>query len=157
MTALGLETLSATQLWIAAAAVLGIAELIAPGFFLIWIALAAFVTALATFALPLPFAAQCALFAVTAVASVFAGRWIVQRNPITSSDPALNDRAARMIGAIVTAVEAVDAVHGRVKVGDSVWSARGASAAAGERVRVIGVDGATLIVEAVEVVEAVRA
>ena len=70
-------------------------------------------------------------------------------NPIGSNDPALNDRAARMIGEIVTAVEPIDASHGRVKVGDGVWSARGATAAIGDRVRVVGLDGGVLIVEAV--------
>jgi membrane protein implicated in regulation of membrane protease activity len=47
----------------------------------------------------------------------------------------------------VTVVEAITNGHGRVKVGDSVWSARGVDAAIGSRVRVTGADGAVLLVE----------
>jgi membrane protein implicated in regulation of membrane protease activity len=53
-----------------------------------------------------------------------------------------------MVGRVVTVVEAVDAHAGRVRVGDSEWSARGGPAASGERVRVTGVDGNCLTVEA---------
>jgi hypothetical protein len=48
----------------------------------------------------------------------------------------------------VTVVEAVDDHNGRVRVGDSVWSARGGPAASGERVRITGIDGNCLTVEA---------
>ena len=48
----------------------------------------------------------------------------------------------------MTVVDAVDEHGGRVRVGDSEWSARGGPAAAGERVRITGVDGNCLKVEA---------
>jgi len=44
-------------------------------------------------------------------------------------------------------VEPIANGHGRVKVGDSVWNARGMDAAMGANVRVIGADGAVLLVE----------
>jgi inner membrane protein len=134
-------------LWLIVAAVLGIAELIVPGVYLIWIGLAALVTGVATLLLPLPVAAQFLLFAAMAFAAVYAGRRYLSNNPIVSDDPKLNDRGARLVGSIVTAVEPVDSAHGRVKVGDSVWSARGADAAIGDRLRVTGSDGSVLFVE----------
>ena len=134
-------------LWLIAAAVLGIAEMIVPGAFLMWIGLAALVTGVATLLLPLPEIAQFGLFAVVSIAAVYAGRRYLAANPITSVDPLLNDRAARMIGSIVTAVEPIDALQGRVKAGDSVWSARGVDAAIGERLRIVGVEGGVLVVE----------
>jgi inner membrane protein len=134
-------------LWLIAAAALGIAELLVPGVYLIWIGLAALVTGLATLVLPLPVVAQFALFAATAFAAVYAGRRYLKENPIVSDDPKLNDRGKRLVGSIVTAVEPVDSAHGRVKVGDSIWSARGADAAIGERLRVTGSDGNVLLVE----------
>jgi inner membrane protein len=136
-------------LWLIAAAVLGIAELVVPGVYLIWIGLAALITGLATLLLPLPVVAQFALFAVTAFAAVYAGRRYLLNNPIVSDDPKLNDRGARLVGSIVIVVEAVDSAHGHVKVGDSVWSARGADAAIGDRLRVTGSDGSMLFVERV--------
>jgi membrane protein implicated in regulation of membrane protease activity len=59
----------------------------------------------------------------------------------------LNDRAGRLVGKVVTVVAAVDEHNGRVRVGDSEWSARGGPAAAGERVRITGVEGNCLKVE----------
>lgn len=134
-------------LWLIAAAVLGIAELVVPGVYLIWIGLAALITGIATLVLPLPIVAQFAVFTVTAFAAVYAGRRYLVRNPIVSDDPLLNNRGARMVGAIVTAVEPVNSAYGRVKVGDSVWSARGVDAAIGDRLRVTGADGSVLLVE----------
>jgi membrane protein implicated in regulation of membrane protease activity len=136
-------------LWLIAAAALGIAEIIIPGAFLMWIGIAALITGLATLVLPLGVALQLSVFAVAAVASVFVGRNVLLRNPIVSSDPLMNDRGARLIGEIVTAVTPVDASQGRVKVGDGVWSARGATAGVGERLRVVGIERGVLIVEAV--------
>ena len=136
-------------LWLIAAAALGIAEMIVPGAFLMWIGLAALVTGVVTLLLPLPEVAQFGLFAVTSFASVFAGRRYLAANPIVSIDPMLNDRAARMIGGIVIAVEPVDALQGRVKAGDSIWSARGAEAGVGERLRIVGLEGGVLLVERV--------
>ena len=52
------------------------------------------------------------------------------------------------IGRTVTVVEAVDEHGGRVRVGDSEWTARGGPAEPGARVRITGVDGNCLNVEA---------
>jgi membrane protein implicated in regulation of membrane protease activity len=134
-------------LWLIAAAVLGIAEIIIPGAFLMWIGIAALITGLVALVLPVGVPVQLAVFAITAVASVYVGRRVLVRNPIVSDDPLLNDRGARLVGEMVTAVEPVDASQGRVKVGDGVWSARGATAAVGDRLRVIGIDGGVLLVE----------
>ena len=136
-------------LWLIAAAVLATAELVVPGVYLIWIGLAALITGLATLLLPLPVVIQFAIFAVAAFGTVYWGRRYLASNPIISDDPKLNDRSARLVGAIVTAVEPVDHAHGRVKVGDGVWSARGDTAAVGERLRVTGNEGGVLIVERV--------
>lgn len=134
-------------LWLIAAAALGIAELVVPGVYLIWIGLAALVTGIVALMLPVPAAAQFLLFAVIAFGAIWFGRRYFVRNPITSADPLLNDRPARMIGTIVTAAEPVDALQGRVKAGDSIWPARGADAQPGDRLRVVATDGPVLIVE----------
>jgi hypothetical protein len=78
---------------------------------------------------------------------VFAGKKFLQSNPIETEDAMLNDRGARLTGEIVTVVEQITNGNGRVKVGDSVWSARGADADVGARVKVMGADGAVLLVE----------
>jgi membrane protein implicated in regulation of membrane protease activity len=44
-------------------------------------------------------------------------------------------------------VQAIEHGSGRVHIGDSEWNVRGPDVAAGERVRITGTDGATLLVE----------
>lgn len=141
------ESLSAHWAWLILAAALATAEVLIPGFFLIWFALAAFITGLITLLLPVPVAVQLVLFALAAVASVYAGRRWFRLNPIETQDPKLNDRGARMVGEIVTVVEAIEAGGGRVKVGDSVWSARGPHADVGTKMRISGSEGSILRVE----------
>jgi len=133
--------------WLLAAALLALVELIAPGIFSIWIAAAAAATGLAVMAFGLPFAFQLALFALLAMAAVYAGRHWYDRNPVDSADPMLNDRTARLVGQTVTVVDAIRGGQGRVKVGDGVWTARGPDAEEGARVRVTGAEGSCLRVE----------
>jgi membrane protein implicated in regulation of membrane protease activity len=134
-------------LWMIAGALLAIAEMLVPGVFLIWIGAAAALTGVLALLLPIGVIAQFLIFAVASVAAIYAGRNYLSRNPIVSADPLLNDKSARLVGSIVTAVEPVDALQGRVKVGDGVWSARGAEAAIGDRLRVVGSEGVVLVVE----------
>jgi inner membrane protein len=133
--------------WLIAAALLATAELIVPGVFLIWIGAAALLTGLLALFLPIGWVLQVLIFAVASVGAVYAGRRYLAINPIASDDPLLNDRGKRLIGQIVTAVEPVDQLQGRVKVGDSVWSAKGDNAQPGDRLRVTGSEGSVLLVE----------
>lgn len=133
--------------WLVFAALLGIAEVLMPGVFLIWIAIAAAITGLVALTLPISLPFQLLLFAALSLLAVWAGRrWYVD-NPVPSSDPLLNDRSARLIGQSVTVVDAIIAGEGRVKIGDSVWSATGPDTPAGTRMRVAGVDGTIIRVE----------
>lgn len=130
--------------WLIAAVLLATAELVAPGFFLVWLAGAALLTGIATLALGIGFSAQVVLFAVTAVAAVYAVRRWFRANPIATSHPLLNERTAYLIGEQVMVVEPISGGEGRVRVGDGVWSARGPDAAAGAWVRIVGADGSVL-------------
>lgn len=133
--------------WLVFAALLGMAEVLIPGVFLIWVALAAAVTGLIALVLPVSVPVQLLIFALLCLASVWGGRRWYAANPVASQDPMLNDRTARLVGEIVTVVEPIDNGRGRVKVGDSVWSCRGPDAPAGTRVRVVGAEASVLNVE----------
>jgi len=134
-------------LWAIAGVLLLIAEVIAPGFFLVFIGAAAIATGLFTVLFDLGLAPQIGLFIVYAAVFVMVfKRWYGEADG-PAADPLLNDRAARLIGRSVTVVEPVDEHSGRVRVGDSEWSARGGPAAAGDRVKVTSVEGNCLIVE----------
>ncbi len=142
-----LDTISTHWFWLSLGLVLGVAEMVAPGFFLMWLGLAALIVGGLDYFFPITVAYQVAMFAILSVLTVYAGKKFLRENPIETEDAKLNDRGARLTGEIVTVVEAITNGHGRVKVGDSVWSARGVDAAIGSRVRVTGADGAVLLVE----------
>ncbi len=135
-------------LWLIGGVILLAAELIAPGFSLIFIGAAAIATGLLSVALGLPVTLQLASFAILAfVAARIGGRRFYASRYDYSADPLLNDRAARLLGKVVVVVEAIDSHGGRVRVGDSEWSARGKPAGVGERVRIVDVEGNCLKVE----------
>jgi len=145
-----LETLAthAGVLWLAAAVLLGIGELVIPGVFLVFLAIAAAITGVATLALSdLPLAAQLISFGIwTTVAVAIGKRWYGDY-PVESLDPLLNDRGARLIGEIVTVCDPIIDGAGRVRVGDGTWQAHGPDAGAGVKVRIVGVAASTLLVE----------
>jgi inner membrane protein len=141
------NTLEPHWMWLIIGVVLGTAEIVAPGFFLIWLAGAAIVTGLAALVLPISMAIQIVLFSVLSVAAVYAGRHWFAQNPIQSDDPNLNNRAARLVGEIVTVVEPIEQGIGRVKLGDGVWTAKGNDAGVGTRLRVTGLEGGAVTVE----------
>lgn len=143
-----LENLEPGWLWLIGGIVMLIAEIIAPGFFLVFIGAAAIATGAFTLLFDLGTAPQLALFALYAVIAFMVGRKVYANQNVDSTDPLLNDRSARLVGKVVTVVNTVDEHDGRVRVGDSEWSARGGPAAPGERVRITGVDGNCLRVEA---------
>lgn len=133
--------------WLILAVLFGIGEIVLPGVFLLWIAIAAALTGGITVLVGISVPVQVIVFAVLCLVATYAGRRWYTNNPVESQDPLLNDRAARLVGETVVVVEAISGGRGRVKVGDGVWSCRGADAAEGVLVRVVGVAGNDLIVE----------
>jgi inner membrane protein len=135
-------------LWLIGGVVLLIAEVIAPGFFLIFIGAAAIVTGLLAMAIGLPVAVQLGVFAILAFLSArLVGRRFYATRYDYSPDPFLNNKVGRLLGKVVVVVQPVDSHGGRVRVGDGEWSARGGPAAVGERVRIVDIEGNCLKVE----------
>lgn len=134
--------------WLILAALLAIAELLAPGIFLVFIAAGAAITGIVTLLVPgFDLVFEVFLFAAASAAAVALGRGWYRSNPVPSADPLLNDRVARLIGQVVTVVEPIAAGQGRVKVGDGEWPAHGPDAPAGAHVRITGARDGSLDVE----------
>lgn len=144
LTALDLEN---HWWWLILAVLLGIGEIMMPGVFLIWIAIAAAITAFAAMATGIGVTWQLLLFAGLCLIATWLGRRWYAANPVRSQDPLMNDRAARLVGQVVVVVEPIADGHGRVRVGDGAWTARGQDAPVGARVRITGADGTVLLVE----------
>jgi inner membrane protein len=135
--------------WMIVAVVLGAAEILVPGVFLIWIAAAAAITGLVTLVAGPPVALQFSLFAGLALIATWAGRKWYVANPVPSADPLLNDRAARLVGETVELVSPIVNGRGRARVGDSEWNVRGPDSPAGACLRVIGIEDGALVVRPV--------
>ena len=138
--------MGAGAIWLAVALALGVAELLAPGIFLVFVAVAAAMTGLTLLAVPvLPLAVQLTSVAVWSVVAVLIGwRWY-RDYPVEGAR--LNAPGQRLVGREVVAETAFVGGEGRVRVGDGAWPARGVQAEAGERLRVTAVEGGTLVVE----------
>lgn len=132
--------------WMIFAVLLAIGEIVLPGIFLIWIAIAAAIAGGIAYATPLELPMQILIFAGMCLIATWAGRRWYVANPGVSDDPLLNDRAARLVGRQVTVIEAIVSGEGRVKLDDGTWSAMGPDAPVGARLTVIGVNGPTLSV-----------
>jgi len=142
-----IEGLEPGWIWAIGGIVLLIAEIVAPGFFLVFVGAAAIATGLFTLLFDLGTAPQLALFAIYAVLAVMIGkRWYGEPHG-GDQRHAINEPAKRLVGKTVTAATEVDDHGGRVRLGDGEWNARGGPAAAGERLTVTGVEGNCLIVE----------
>ena len=136
-------------IWAIGGLLLLIAEIVAPGFFLVFLGVAAIATGLFTLLFDLSMAPQLVLFVVyTGLALAIGKRWYAEPGH-TDQSVKLNDPGRRMVGKTVTVVAAVDEHGGRVRVGDGEWTARGGPAAIGDRVRIIAVEGNCLVVETV--------
>lgn len=65
-----------------------------------------------------------------------------------SDQPLLNRREAQIVGRTVRVVEAIVGGEGKVRVGDTVWRARGPDCGAGTWVQVVAADKGYLVVSA---------
>lgn len=131
--------------WLLALALIA-AELVAPGYFLLWIGLAAGIMGLVMLAFPnLVFVVQAVMFAALSIAvCLIYWKYIRPSAELRDDQPLLNRKGDRMIGQHVTVVDAIVNGRGKVKVDDSVWLVEGADCAVGTVVKVVAVDGTTL-------------
>jgi hypothetical protein len=123
-------------------------ELLAPGAFFLWLGLAAIVTGLVDAVLGLSWQAAALLFALLAVAAVILGRFVTRSKapPETEARP-LNQRGQSLVGRVFTLEAPIKDGEGRIRVDDSSWRVTGADRFAGAKVRVVRIEGSTLVVD----------
>jgi len=145
--------------WVVAGLVLLAIELVAPGGVFVWLGAAAVATGLITLFTPLTFitlftpmtiALQWAIFGVLSIIGLASWVAIRRRTQPETDSPFLNQRAARQQGKEGFLSEPIVGNTGRMELGDGVWRVKGPQLPAGHRVRIIGHDGTTLIVESAE-------
>jgi membrane protein implicated in regulation of membrane protease activity len=132
--------------WACLALILVAAEVMAPGAFLLWLGTAAAAVFLILLAVPLSPLWQVVAFAVLSLLSVGIARRYVRKFDGTSDQPLLNRRAEQFVGRHYELHSAIVDGHGKVKMGDALWTVTGPDLPVGARVLVTGADSMTLTV-----------
>ena len=133
--------------WFFLGVVLFVLETILPGVYLLWFGMAAAIVGVIALTITLSWQLQVIAFGLIAMATVVAVRRFARPDMITSDEPSLNERGQQYVGRVVTVEDAIANGRGRVKVGDTVWSAEGPDLPKGSRATVKSVRGTVLLVE----------
>jgi membrane protein implicated in regulation of membrane protease activity len=143
--------LSAQYLWWTLALLLIAGEVLLPGYFMLWIGLAAAAMGVVLWVVPtLGLLTQAVLFALLALAACVVYARLL-RPRLEWREPGserLNRRAEQMIGQRYELVEPIVNGRGKASVGDGQWLVSGPDLPLGSTVEVIAVDGTTLKVRA---------
>ena len=143
--------LSTHYLWWILALLLIAGEVLLPGYFLLWIGLAAAAMGVVLWVVPwLSLLVQALLFALLALAACFVyAKWLrpgLERR--TPGSERLNRRGEQMIGQRYVLVEPILNGRGKARVGDGQWLVSGPDLPLGSTVEVVAVEGTTLQVRA---------
>ena len=136
-------------IWLAIGVTLFILEIIAPGYFLIFPAVGAIAVGVADLIGLHLIEGQLALFAAVS-AILFAVAVQRYRDMLSNRNQPIVNLPDRLVGSQGTVEDPLTAGRGKIRLGDSVWLARGPDLDKGRPVRVSAVDGTVLIVEPID-------
>ncbi len=143
MTSLG------PQHWLVFGLVLLIAEMASGTTYLLWPAVAAFLTALVSLTGATSWVADVGIFAALVIVLTVFGRPLVQSWRTQGGDATLNERSTSMIGAQGVITVFANGI-GSMKINDTVWRVTSDEALTiGQAVVIDSVDGSTLKVKSV--------
>ncbi|HET9230285.1 MAG TPA: NfeD family protein [Vitreimonas sp.] len=135
--------------WLVLGLILLIVEMASGTTYLLWPAVAAFITAVVALLFPTNWIAEMALFAVLIIVLTYFGHPLVKRWRNEGAATGLNERNLTMIGKRGVVANFANGV-GSVKIADTIWRAVSEEALeAGQSVEVASVDGVTLKVKRV--------
>ncbi len=137
--------------WWVLALILLVVELLAPGFFFLWMAASGFVTGCLLLLIPaIGMDLQVSVFSVLSVVFITVGKLYGKKHPIATDHPLLNKRGAQYIGRVFSLYKPIENGEGKIKVDDSIWKVHGQDCDINTRVKVIAVRGTVFDVEKVE-------
>jgi membrane protein implicated in regulation of membrane protease activity len=137
--------------WWVLALILLVVEILVPGFFFVWLAIAGFITGCVLWLLPsISMDVQLAVFSVLSVLAIVAWQFYARKYPIVSDQPLLNRRGAQYIGRVFNLYEPIVNGQGKIKVDDSIWKVHGEDCDIKTKVKVTAIRGTVFDVEKVE-------
>lgn len=136
--------------WCIAGLALLVLELLLPGVFMLWIGLGALATGgIVALTGITSWETQCLIFVPLAFLCLFLGRRFIKK-AAPSEDSTLNRRLASYVGRKAEVVQPIVGGTGRIRLGDTLWIAKGRDCPAGTIVTVTGAEGSDLLVAADE-------
>ncbi len=130
--------------WLVLGLALIIIELFAWSTFFLWMGMSAVVVGILLYLSPnMSWETQLLIFSFLSIVTIYLAKKFLK---VETIDTQLNERASRHVGNIYTVAE-LDNNGAKVKVGDSLWLAKGCDMVIGQQVKVVGTDSTTLIVE----------
>lgn len=128
--------------WWVLALVFLIIELLAPGFFFLWMAASGFITGCFVLMLPIGMNMQILIFSILSILAIGAWKYYFKKKiPIESDRPLLNKRGAQYVGRVFNLYEPIENGQGKIKVDDSIWKVEGEDCDIDTKVKVIAVNG----------------
>jgi membrane protein implicated in regulation of membrane protease activity len=136
--------------WVLAVFLLGV-EILAPGFFFLWLALAGFIVGILLFLIPsTSFEIQLLIFGILSMVSILVWRRYGINLRETTDHPLLNKRGAQYIGRTFNLYAPIVNGRGKIKVDDSLWTVEGEDCDLDAKVKVIAVSGILFQVQIVK-------
>ena len=136
--------------WWVFGAILLLLELLLPGVFFMWLGIAALLVGVIDIFADLSWQVEVAIFALVSVLSLIFLRPHFKDRIGRSANPNLNQRMYDYVGKRYVLDQAIVNGSGKVRIDDTLWVVTGADRPRGEWVKVTGVDGLKLIVEAAD-------
>lgn len=134
--------------WWVLALVLLVVELLAPGFFFLWMAASAFVSGCLLLLIPaIAIDVQVAIFSVLSVVLITVWKLYGKKHPIATDHPLLNKRGAQYIGRVFSLYQPIENGEGKIKVDDSIWKVHGEDCDIHTKVKVVAIRGTVFDVE----------
>lgn len=134
--------------WWVLALIFLVIEILAPGFFFLWMAVSGFITGAMVWLLPsASLNLQIFVFSVLSIATIVAWRFYGKRHPTQTDQPLLNKRGAQYIGRTFSLHEPIINGQGKIKVDDSIWKVHGEDCDINTKVKVIASRGTVFDVE----------
>jgi membrane protein implicated in regulation of membrane protease activity len=136
--------------WVLALAFLVI-EILAPGFFFLWMAISGFITGVMVWLIPaISMEVQIFVFSILSVVTITGWRFYGKKHPIESDHPLLNKRGVQYIGRVFNLYEPIKNGQGKIKVDDSIWKVHGEDCDINTRVKVTACRGTVFDVEKID-------
>ncbi len=136
--------------WVLAVFLLSI-EILAPGFFFLWLALAGFIVGLVLLVHEsTSLEIQILLFAILSIISIFIWRRFGINTRSETDHPLLNQKGAQYIGRVFPVSEAIENGRGKIKADGSLWIVQGEDCPIGSSVEVVAVNATIFEVKLVD-------